>query len=45
MQCIYQIVTDLGEGNELLVSRGAHVQADGQHLLVSRYNEGSLDGV
>lgn len=41
----YQQVARLGQRDELLVSWGAHVQADGQHLLQSRHNQRSLDGV
>ena len=41
----YQTVTYLGEGDEFLVSWGAHVEADGQHLLQGGYNQRGLDGV
>lgn len=41
----YQQVARLGQSDELLVSWGAHVQADGQHLLQRRHNQRSLNGV
>lgn len=41
----YQTVAYLGDGDELLVSGGAHVEADGQHLLQGGHDQGGLDGV
>lgn len=41
----YQQVAHLGQRDELLVSWGAHVQTDRQHLLQSRHNQRSLNGV
>lgn len=41
----YQTVAYLGEGDELLVSWGAHVEADGQQLLQGSYDQGRRDGV
>lgn len=41
----YQTVAYLGQGDELLVSWRAHVEADGQHLFKGRDNQGGLDGV
>lgn len=41
----HQQVAHLGQGDELLVSWGAHVQADGQHLLQSRHDQRGLNGV
>lgn len=34
----YQRVADLGHVYELLVCRGAHVEADGEQFLQGRYN-------
>ena len=41
----YQAVAYLGDRDELLVSGGAHVEADGQHLLQGGHDQGGLDGV
>lgn len=41
----YQTVAYLGKGDELLVSWGAHVEADGQHLLQGSYDQRGLDGI
>lgn len=41
----YQQVAHLGQRDELLVSWSAHVQTDRQHLLQSRHNQRSLNGV
>lgn len=41
----HQQVAHLGQGDELLVSWGAHVQADRQHLLQSRHDQRGLNGV
>lgn len=41
----HQKVASLGQRDELLVSRGAHVEADRQHLLQGGNNERGLDGV
>lgn len=48
MQCIfsdYQTVAYLGQGDELLVSRRAHVEANGQQLLQGGDDQGRGDGV
>lgn len=41
----YQQVASLGQRDELLVPRGAHVEADRQHLLQRRHDQRRLDGV
>lgn len=41
----YQQVASLGQGDELLVPRRAHVEADWQHLLQRRHDQRGLDGV
>lgn len=41
----YQTIAYLGQGDELLVSWGAHVESDGQHLLQGSYDQRGLDGV
>lgn len=41
----YQQVARLGQRDELLVPWGAHVQTDRQHLLQSRHDQRSLNGV
>lgn len=45
MSTAHQIIAYLGKGDELLVSWGAHVEADGQHLLQGRYDQRGRDGV
>lgn len=41
----YQRVADLGQIYELLVCRGAHVEADGEQFLQSRYDQRGLHGI
>ena len=41
----HQEVTCLGQGDELLVPGGAHVESNGQHLLQGSHDQGGLDGV
>lgn len=41
----YQQVASLGQRDELLVPRRAHVEADRQHLLQRRHDQRRLDGV
>lgn len=41
----YETVAFLGYRYELLVSWSAHVEADGQHLLQSSYDQRGGDGV
>ncbi len=41
----YQRVADLGHVYELLVCRGAHVEADGKQFLQARYNQRGLNGI
>lgn len=41
----HQGIAGLGQCDELLVSGGTHVQADGQHLLERGHNQRRLHGV
>lgn len=41
----HQQVAGLGQRDELLVPRRAHVEADGQHFLQCRHDQRRLDGV
>lgn len=41
----YQRVADLGQIDELLVCRRAHVEADREQFLQSRYDQRGLNGI
>lgn len=41
----HQTVADLSDGDELLVSWSAHIEADGQQLLQGGDDQRGLDGV
>lgn len=36
---LYQRVAELGEINELMIGRGAHVESDGKHLFQGSYDQ------
>lgn len=42
---LYQRVAELGEVNELMIGRRAHVESDGKHLLQSSYDQRGLHRV
>lgn len=41
----HQGITYLGQADQLLVSWGTHVQADGKHLLQRGHDEGRVDRI
>lgn len=45
LRCLYQGVAELGEVDELVIGRRAHVESDGEHLLQSSHDQRGLHGV